>query len=97
MSPLAPGQWKPFLAIYAGFYVFNSVIRPIRVAVAVSVSPFFNRIIAGIQNRLKVNRTVAIVLTVVTVNLMGTIGIMCGCIQVAAIAAGVPVFSKSVL
>jgi hypothetical protein len=97
MSPLAPGQWKPYLAIYAGFYVFNSIIRPIRVAVAVSVSPFFDRVISGIQNRLKVNRTIAIVLTVVSVNLIGTLAIMCGCIQVAATAAGVPVFSKLVL
>merc|ERR1712228_913321 len=29
LSPLAPGQWKPYLAIYAGFYVFNNIIRPL--------------------------------------------------------------------
>jgi hypothetical protein len=97
MSPLAPGQWKGFLAVYAGFFVFNNIIRPVRLAVAVGVTPYFTRFINGLQNRLKVNRTVAIGLTVILANIVGTITFMSAGILLAAALAGVPVFSKVVL
>jgi hypothetical protein len=97
MSPLAPDQWKGFLAVYAGFYIFNNIIRPIRLAVAVGVSPYFDRFINAFQNRLQVSRSTAIAATVILVNLIGTTAIMAGGILLAATAAGVPVFSKVVL
>jgi hypothetical protein len=97
LSPLAPGQWKPFLAVYAGFFVFNNIIRPVRLAVAVVVSPYFDRFINGIQNRLQVSRGIAIASTVILVNLFGTIAFMSAGILLAGAAAGVPVFAPKLL
>jgi len=94
MSPLAPGQWKGFLAVYAGFYVFNNIVRPLRLALSVSVSIYFERAVAFIQETFKVNKGVAIGLTVFFANVVGTITLMCLGISVAATAAGVPVFAK---
>merc|ERR1719437_304446 len=51
LSPLAPGQWKGFLAVYAGFYVFNNFVRPMRFAASVGVAPYFDRVVKSIQNR----------------------------------------------
>lgn len=93
LSPLAPGQWKPFLAVYAGFYVFNNIIRPLRFALSVSVSMYFDRVVQSIQDKFKVKRGVAIGLTVFLANIVGTISLMCLGISIAAAAAGVPVFA----
>ena len=94
MSPLAPGQWKGFLAVYAGFYVFNNIVRPLRLALSVSVSIYFERAVGFIQETFKVNKGVAIGLTVFFANVVGTITLMCLGISIAATAAGVPVFAK---
>jgi hypothetical protein len=96
-SPLAPGQWKGFLAVYAGFFVFNNIIRPVRLALAVGVTPYFNRFIDGLQNRFQVNRTVAIGLTVLIANVFGTLAFMSAGVLLAATLAGVPVYSKIVV
>lgn len=94
LSPLAPDQWKGFLAVYAGFYVFNNIVRPIRLAVSVSISIYFDRVVAFIQDKFRVKKGVAIGLTVFFANVVGTIALMCLGISIAATAAGVPVFSK---
>lgn len=56
LSPLAPGQWKPFLAVYAGFYVFNNIIRPLRFGASVVVSKYFDNFVSFIQNKTKLSR-----------------------------------------
>jgi hypothetical protein len=93
LSPLAPGQWKSFLAVYAGFYVFNNIVRPVRFALSVSVSMYFDRVVQGIQDKLKVKKGVAIGLTVFLANVVGTIALMCLGISIASAAAGVPVWA----
>lgn len=92
LSPLAPGQWKPFLAVYAGFYVFNNFIRPARFALSMGVSAYFDRFVKFIQDKFRVNKGVAIFLTVFLANVVGTIALMCTGITLASMAAGVPVF-----
>ena len=92
LSPLAPGQWKSFLAVYAGFYVFNNIVRPVRFALSVSVSMYFDRVIQMIQDKFQVKKGVAIGLTVFLANFVGTIALMCLGISIAATAARVPVF-----
>lgn len=94
LSPLAPGQWKGFLAVYAGFYVFNNIVRPIRLALSVSVSIYFEQVVTFFQEKFKVKKGVAIGLTVFFANVVGTITLMCLGISIAAMAAGVPVFAK---
>lgn len=94
LSPLAPQQWKKFLAVYAGFYVFNNIVRPIRLGMSVGVSIYFERIINAIQERLGVKKGVAIFITVFLANVVGTISLMSLGIWLASVAAGVPIFAK---
>ena len=49
LSPLAPGQWKPFLALYAGFYAVNSLLKPVRFVVALSVVRHTEQLLQGLQ------------------------------------------------
>mmetsp|Transcript_112919 Transcript_112919/g.315473 ORF Transcript_112919/g.315473 Transcript_112919/m.315473 type:complete len:253 (+) Transcript_112919:106-864(+) len=93
LSPLAPGQWKSFLAVYAGFYVFNNIVRPLRFALSVSVSMYFDRVVQGIQDKFQVKKGVAVGLTVFFFNVVGTIALMCLGISIASAAAGVPVWA----
>jgi hypothetical protein len=89
---LAPGQWKGFLAVYAGFWVFNNIVRPVRLAVSVAISPQFDRVVRNIQNRWRVSRAMAVTITVILANLIGTTLFMSAGIALAAALAGVPVF-----
>lgn len=93
-SPLAPGQWKKFLAVYAGFFVFNNMVRPIRFGISVGVSLYFEKLINRIQETFGVRKGVAIFLTVFFANVVGTIALMCTGIWLASLASGVPVFAK---
>lgn len=92
LSPLVPGQWKKFLAVYAGFYVFNSIIRPIRFGLALSISFYLEKLVAAIQKRLKVKKGVAIALTVIFLNVFGTTVLFALGILLASTAAGIPIF-----
>lgn len=94
LSPLAPQQWKKFLAVYSGFYVFNNIVRPIRLGMSVGVSLYFEKIVNAIQERLGVKKRVAIFITVFLANVVGTISLMCLGIWLASLAAGVPIFAK---
>ena len=51
MSPLAPGQWKPFLAIYAGYWAVNNVLRPLRFSLSLLLMPYFNKMIDFVQRK----------------------------------------------
>lgn len=92
MSPLAPGQWKGFLGVYAGFYVFNNVIRPFRIGLTVGVSKYFDRAIETIQKRLNVPKAAAIGIVVFLANFVGTCLLMSLGIFIASTLSGVPIF-----
>lgn len=96
LSPLAAGQWKKFLAVYAGFWMFNNIVRPMRVGVAVAISPQFEKIVENIRNRFQVSKTVAVTMTVLLANLVGTTLFMSLGIALAALLAGVPVFPPKI-
>jgi len=51
ITPLAPGQRAPFLAVYTGFFVLNNFLRPVRLAVAASLAPYMERVIVKIQTK----------------------------------------------
>lgn len=73
LSPLAPGQWKGFLAVYAGFYVtLGTATRPFRVAAAIAISPLFDKIVAFFQKYFRVSKPVAFGITVFIVNVLVT-------------------------
>ena len=47
-SPLAPGQWTGFLGFYAGLWMFQNFVRPLRFGLAVALAPLFNTFIERI-------------------------------------------------
>ena len=97
LSPLAPGQWKPFLAVYAGFYVFNNIIRPIRVTASVVVSKYFDNFVSMIERRTKLSRKLSIGVVVFLANVCGTFAAMGTGILIASTLAGVPIFPKALV
>ena len=92
LSPLAPGQWKPFLAVYAGFYVFNNIVRPLRFAASMAVSTYFDNAVAFIEKKTKLSRKLSIGVLVFLVNICGTFAAMGLGVSIASTAAGVPIF-----
>jgi small basic protein len=92
LSPLAPDQWKPFIAVYAGFFVFNNVIRPLRLGLSIAISAYFDQVVAWVQRKTSFNKSVSIALVVFLFNIVGTISLMCFGITMASLASGVPIF-----
>lgn len=59
-GPLVAGMWPRFLGIYAGLYVaIGSILRPLRLTLALALAPFFNKALDQIQAGLRVNKAVA--------------------------------------
>jgi len=80
------------LAVYAGLWVVNNFIRPVRVAAAVAISPQFDNIVMGFQTRLKVNKAVAVGITVFMAN-VGVTTLLTGLgIVAAATMSGTSIF-----
>eukprot|EP00984_Skeletonema_dohrnii_P012787 scaffold5219_cov148-Skeletonema_dohrnii-CCMP3373.AAC.5 len=97
LSPLAPGQWKPFLAVYAGFYVFTNIIRPLRFGLSVVVSQYFDRFVGFIERKSGWGRKASIGVVVFLANVCGTFAAMGLGVGVASTLAGVPVFPPKVV
>jgi hypothetical protein len=97
LSPLAPDQWKAFLAVYAGFFVFNNVVRPFRLGLSVAISRYFDEVIAFVERKTKFSRSIAIALVVFVFNIVGTISLMAIGISLASMASGVPIFPSKVM
>lgn len=91
LSPLAPQQWKPFLAVYSACIALNNVLRPLVFASSVAVSPYFEKLIASVQRRTKLSRAWSVGLCIFLVNVVGTVGFMAGGVMVASTLAGVPI------
>mmetsp|Transcript_11639 Transcript_11639/g.24832 ORF Transcript_11639/g.24832 Transcript_11639/m.24832 type:complete len:284 (+) Transcript_11639:169-1020(+) len=96
LSPLAPGQWKPFLAVYAGFYVFNNIVRPLRFGLSVIISRYFDNFVNFIEDKTKLSRKLSIGVVVFLANVVGTFAAMGGGVLIASTAAGVPIFPPKV-
>eukprot|EP00884_Botryococcus_braunii_P009355 jgi/Botrbrau1/18420/Bobra.0072s0012.1 len=52
-SPLMSGQWKAFLAFYAGFWTMQHIVRPLRFSLALAMAPLFDKFIDAIQTHFK--------------------------------------------
>ena len=92
LSPLAPNQWKPFLAVYAGFYVFNNIIRPLRFGMSVVVSRYFDNFVNFIQRKSGLGRKASIGVVVFLANVCGTFAAMGLGVSIASALSGVPIF-----
>jgi len=98
LSPLAPGQWKGFVGTYTAIYLsLGTLLRPVRMALSVSLTPLYTRGIAGVRSRLpfrqtrpKLNRTLALVLTSLALNVVCTSGVIILGAWLAGVITGVP-------
>ena len=72
--------------------MFNNLIRPLRVGLSIAISPSLDKLVLFFQNRLKVSKPLAITVTVVCVNVIGTTLLMVGGVVLASLLAGVPIF-----
>ena len=96
-SPLAPGQWPRFGTTYFALYAtLGTVLRPLRLAAAISLTPTYGRAISWVQARMpfgcrpKLNRTIAVVILTIFGNMGGTcLLIVCG-VWLAGLFTGVP-------
>lgn len=65
MMPFAPGQWKGFVAIYAGLWALYSVLRPLRIALAIALTPLVDRMMEYLVHKLGVERRQAFFLLLI--------------------------------
>ena len=91
LSPLAPQQWKGFLAVYAGYYLtIGTAMRPIRISIAVAITPFFDRVVDFFQGKFQCSKPVAFGVTVFFTNILGTCTLMFLGLRFATWVTGVP-------
>jgi hypothetical protein len=91
LSPLVPGQWKALLAAYGGLYLFITIMRPLRVALAVSLTKKTESFLEQTQARLGCSRAPAIGLTI-ALSLLVWISCSLGGVALASELAGVPIW-----
>ena len=91
-STLAPNQWKSYLLVYSGFYIFNRIVRPARLGVAALLSQYFDAAIQYIQDRTQLRRKYCIGILVFMTNVVGTLFVMSCGICMASLASGIPIF-----
>ena len=70
-----------------------NVIRPARFALAMAISPIFEKGRKFIEDKFRVNPRTATALVVVFVNLIGTTSLMALGIGLASLLSGVPVWA----
>ncbi|EKX54334.1 hypothetical protein GUITHDRAFT_63464 [Guillardia theta CCMP2712] len=88
LSPLDQGQWPSFLAVYAGFWLACNFLRPFRIALAVAVSPAFDKLIHFLESRLGISQQKATFLLIFLVNVVGTLTLLFGGLFVATRLTG---------
>ena len=100
LSPLVPGQWKPFLITYAAIYgSLGSILRPFRFALAVGAPPLYTALINRVRgflpfqsSRPALNRGLALFMVSGVLNIAGTCGIIAFGVWLAGVVTGVPAF-----
>lgn len=97
LSPLAPGQWKPFTLVYAGFYVLSNLVRPLRIGIAVTIGKYFESILKYLQDKTNLSRSVSIAILVFGANVVCTLLALALGISLASLFSGVPVFPSKVI
>ena len=48
-TPMAEGNWAPFLAAYGAIWATSHLLRPLRLSLAVVTAPFFDKLLAKIS------------------------------------------------
>ena len=100
VSPLAPGQWKPFFLVYTALYAtIGTLIRPLRFALAISLTPTFEAallrtrsLVPYARTKPGLNRALALIVLILIGN-VGITGLLTACgVWLAATVTGVPIF-----
>ena len=94
LSPLDPDQWKGFLIIYAALFAANNVLRPLRFALSLTITPYFEKIIDFIQKKTRLSRPFSTGITVFLVNVCGTFTYLFGGLFLATTIARVPFLAR---
>lgn len=90
LSPLAQGQWKKYLMVYATFFAANNLLRPLRFSLSLAITPAFDKFIDFIQVRTAWTRRNSTAITVFLVNICGTFTYLFGGLFLATTFAKVP-------
>ena len=90
LSPLAKGQWKKFLMVYATFFAANNVLRPLRFSLSLVITPAFDAFVDAIQKRTGWTRRNSTAITIFLVNVCGTFSYLFGGLFLATFFAKVP-------
>ena len=69
-----------------------TVMRPLRITVAMGLTPLFNRFIDGVMERLSCSKYVAFGVTVFLANICGTISLFAVGLRLVTWITGVPLF-----
>lgn len=109
LSPLAAGQWKGFLSVFAGVWISSQLFKPMRFFLGLALRPTFCKILSKVVTAIQ-NRTAAVDLhgapssrfftakavaaTFLATHVLGTVLLMSFGIYTASAAAGVPVFPR---
>jgi hypothetical protein len=91
LSPLAPGNWKSLLAAYGGLYVFLTLMRPLRVGLAMGLTKKTDAFLDNVQSRFGCSRPQAIGVQV-SLALLLWVGLGAGGVSAASALSGVPIF-----
>eukprot|EP00538_Stauroneis_constricta_P002908 CAMPEP_0119561512 /NCGR_PEP_ID=MMETSP1352-20130426/17821_1 /TAXON_ID=265584 /ORGANISM="Stauroneis constricta, Strain CCMP1120" /LENGTH=275 /DNA_ID=CAMNT_0007609729 /DNA_START=29 /DNA_END=856 /DNA_ORIENTATION=+ len=91
LSPLAPGQWKSLLSAYASLYAIVTVLRPLRVALAVGLSSSVEKKIKSVESRLSCNRSKAVAL-LFSVSIVSWGALSVAGVLIASEVSGVPIY-----
>jgi len=97
LSPLAPGQWKPFTLVYAGFYVLSNLVRPLRIGISIAIGKYFESILKYLQDKTKLSRNLSVAILVFGANVICTFMALALGISLASFFSGVPIFPSNVV
>lgn len=92
-SPLYPGQWKPFLAVFTGLMAADNALKPVRLAIALGLAPQCDCFMSWLQDRTQ-SRKAAVAIALVSIP-VGSFGLLFGVVAVASLMSEVPIFAPS--
>eukprot|EP00438_Fugacium_kawagutii_P006051 Skav218234 [mRNA] locus=scaffold4566:147522:148010:+ [translate_table: standard] len=84
-------QWPVFLSTYATLYVFNNILRPIKLVVIGFVTPRIERSFTWMMERFGIGRKRAVLIVYVMLNALAVF-LMAVSVLAASCLAGVPIW-----
>eukprot|EP00930_Biecheleria_cincta_P087273 TRINITY_DN76521_c0_g1_i1.p1 TRINITY_DN76521_c0_g1~~TRINITY_DN76521_c0_g1_i1.p1 ORF type:complete len:245 (+),score=31.65 TRINITY_DN76521_c0_g1_i1:42-776(+) len=91
-SPLAEkAALKQFGITWLGLYMVSNLLRPLRISLALGISPVIDKLVNRIQVGLGCKRWLAVTLAVVLLNIVGTIAILYFGMTLVSASTGVEV------